>query len=98
MKQTVLTLILALSLAVSADEAPSKAKQVIVSQEQCWSVTKSGNRCSRRARPCERYCKQHSPEAPIKNPPKQCMSMTEKGLQCAKKPADGKRYCARHAK
>lgn len=65
-------------------------------QCQCWAVTKSGNRCKRRARPNERYCKQHSASVSPTKPIPRCRSMTEAGTQCEEKPVDGKCYCSRH--
>jgi hypothetical protein len=100
MKRTILAVAAFLALSAAAAEAPAKGgsapRPEKKEQVQCWAVTKSGNRCTRRARPDERYCKQHSSSVAPKKPPAQCMSMTEKGKQCENKPAEGKRYCSQH--
>lgn len=100
MKRTILAVAAFLALSSAAADAPAKggAAQGPEKKEQCqcWAVTKSGSRCTRRARPNERYCKQHSSSAATKKQPERCMSMTEKGKQCGNRPAEGKRYCSRH--
>lgn len=65
-------------------------------QCQCWAVTQSGNRCKRRARPGERYCRQHAASVVPKVTPDRCRSMTQKGERCNEKPAPGSNYCPRH--
>ncbi len=65
-------------------------------QIQCCAVTKSGSRCTRRARPGERYCKQHAADVFVRKTPKQCCSITEKGVRCTCRPEPNRRYCKRH--
>ncbi len=76
---------------VSKAALPEKGKQM-----QCCAVTKSGNRCTRRSRPGERYCKQHTANVEVKKTPKLCCSITEKGVQCTRKPEPNRRYCKQH--
>ena len=63
---------------------------------QCWSITKSGNRCKRRAVANERYCKQHAADRTSNKQPNFCRSMTTNGVQCAEKPMTKRNYCQRH--
>lgn len=65
---------------------------------QCFSQTQSGTRCKRRAVPGERYCRQHSPVAPVKAAVERCWSLLPDGSRCPERPPAGKRYCDKHAK
>lgn len=65
---------------------------------QCWAVTKSGNRCKRRAVVNERYCKQHSATRTSSTQPDRCRSMTTNGVRCAEKPVLNRAYCQQHLK
>ncbi len=91
-------MIFALSLSCilpAGDGGASETKDTQI-QCQCWAITKSGNRCKRRARPNERYCKQHSASVSPTKPIPRCRSMTEAGTQCQEKTVDGKFYCSKH--
>lgn len=48
--------------AMPSGDVPMRTSSASVGKEQCqcWAVTRSGNRCKRRARPGERYCRQHA--------------------------------------
>ena len=78
---------------VEGHGAPKSEQKV---QCQCWAATQSGMRCKRRARPGERYCKQHSSSITPKRMPVQCQSMTDSGRQCTNQPFEKKRYCQWH--
>ena len=65
---------------------------------RCWAVTKSGNRCKRRAVSGCRYCKQHSADRAAKRNYSRCRSMTKKDVQCSNAPLPGKSYCQEHLK
>lgn len=77
-------------------EAAPEVKLKEKSECQCWAVTQSGTRCKRRARPNERYCKQHAAAVVPKKSPDQCRSMTGNGSRCTAKPLPGKNYCEKH--
>ena len=96
MKNIVLIFALVLSSMVSAGNNGAEEAKDSQTQCQCWAATKSGNRCKRRARPNERYCKQHSASvSPTQTIPR-CRSMTEAGMQCQGSPVEGKCYCSKH--
>ena len=65
-------------------------------QSRCRSMTLSGNRCKRRARPGTCYCRQHASDVKPSKPTKRCMAMTGDGAQCPEEPLKDRRYCARH--
>ena len=88
---------------ISSTAKPSNSQTVKPSNEltgqervQCRAVTKSGNRCKRRAAPGKRYCHQHASDVKPKKPAARCRSMTEDGSQCESKPAEGGNYCEKH--
>ena len=104
MKLQILFSLFVLALALITEAVPvadAPIRTSVVSAEtgqcQCWAVTQSGNRCKRRARPGERYCRQHAASVVPKVTPDRCRSMTEKGERCSEKPAPGSNYCPRHA-
>lgn len=84
--------------AVPSGDAPMRksAASAESGQCKCWAVTQSGNRCKRRARPGERYCRQHAAPVVPKATPDRCRSMTGKGERCGEKPVTGSNYCPRH--
>ena len=84
----------ALVACAAQENTPQRTEPPTVSQ--CWAMTQSGNRCKRRARPGERYCKQHSSQKPTAKNGERCRSMTEDGKQCEEKSAPGRRYCKKH--
>ena len=92
MKRAILMLALSLSMIgwTEESEAPKQEKA------QCWAMTKSGNRCKRRAAAGKRYCHQHASDVKPKKSPECCRSMTEDGKQCEAKSVNGKNYCAKH--
>ena len=94
MKRTILLLALSLSAVGWAEDAevPKQERERV----QCWAVTKSGNRCKRRAAAGKRYCRQHAAEVKPQKRPERCRSMTEDGKQCESKPLEGKSYCEKH--
>lgn len=94
MRRAVILLALSLSALCWAEEteAPKQEKERV----QCWAVTKSGNRCKRRAAAGKRYCHQHAADVKPKDQPERCRSMTEDGKQCESKPSEGKNYCEKH--
>ncbi len=94
MKRAILLLALSLSMIGWAEkpEAPTPEK----AREQCWAVTKSGNRCKRHSAPGERYCRQHASGVKPKKTPDCCRSMTGNGKQCESKPVKGWNYCEKH--
>ena len=69
-----------------------------VNCSRCWAVTKSGNRCKRRAASGCRYCKQHSVDRTPKRNVSQCRSMTTNDVQCSNASMPNKSYCKEHVK
>ena len=69
-----------------------------VNCSRCWAVTKSGNRCKRRAASGCRYCKQHSADRVPKRNVSQCRSMTTNDVQCSNASMPNKSYCKEHVK
>ena len=69
-----------------------------VNCSRCWAVTKSGNRCKRRAVSGCRYCKQHSADRAPKRNVSQCRSMTTNDVQCSNASMPNKSYCKEHVK
>ena len=63
---------------------------------QCHSVTKSGNRCKRKAAPGKLYCRQHAAQPPAAKPPETCAYIFDDGKRCAASAASGSRFCAKH--
>ena len=94
MKRAILLLALSLSIIGWTEESENPGQEN--NRVQCWAVTKSGNRCKRRAAAGKRYCHQHASNVTPKNPPDRCRSMTDAGNQCGEKPIEGKSYCERH--
>ena len=94
MKHAILLMALSLSMFACAEnrETPQREKERV----QCQAITKSGNRCKRRAAPGKCYCRQHASDVAPKTPAKRCRAMTEDGKQCESKPLEGKNYCEKH--
>lgn len=69
-----------------------------VNCSRCWAVTKSGNRCKRRAASGCQYCKQHSADRVPKRNVSQCRSMTTNDVQCSNASMPNKSYCKEHIK
>ena len=101
MRIPILILSFGLSAFVLAEPtvAPPIATNVLGSVHaswQCHSVTKSGNRCKRKAAPSQLYCKQHAASTTVKQAPASCCYLDDAGVRCKAKALDGKRYCAKH--
>ncbi len=95
MKRTILLLALSLSMfawAAEKAEAPKRENERV----QCRAVTKSGNRCKRRAAPGKHYCRQHASDVTPKKPETRCRAITDDGKRCESKPVEGKNYCEKH--
>ena len=92
-------ILLLVTFAVSsapADDKTAVKREKAPPPQPCWAVTRSGNRCKRRAAPGERYCRQHAASVAPSKPVARCRSMTPEGTQCAEKPVEGGRYCKKH--
>ena len=63
---------------------------------QCHSVTKSGNRCKRKAVPQKLYCRQHSSATLLKGDSGPCFFVSESGARCEFTRMAGRRYCKVH--
>ena len=92
MKRALLLLALSLSMVGFSGESEAPKQE----RTQCWAVTKSGNRCKRRAPSGKRYCHQHASTVNSKAEQKRCRSMTEAGKRCESTPVEGKNYCEKH--
>ena len=93
MKRAILLLAFSLSMIGWAEDAEAPKCE---ERELCWAVTKSGNRCKRRAAAGKRYCHQHAASVKPKKQPERCRSMKGDGKQCESKPVNGKNYCEKH--
>ena len=100
MKRTILIVALLLSAFAWAQGSqvpePGKAPKEEKAKVQCRAVTKSGNRCKRRAAPGSHYCRQHSSDVKPKKPASRCRAMKDDGSQCEAKPVEGRNYCEKH--
>ncbi len=63
---------------------------------QCHSVTKSGNRCKRKAPPGKMYCRQHSAPLPSTTTPVTCSHVSDDGKRCTATAAQGSWFCSQH--
>lgn len=91
-----LVLLLMVSLSTSGWCEVSRELESGKERVQCRAVTKSGNRCKRRAAVGKHYCHQHAADIQPKRPEMRCRSMTEDGKRCEEKPVEGKSYCEKH--
>ena len=73
---------------------PPQAKGV--PRVQCHSVTKSGNRCKRKAAPGKLYCRQHAVQSQAAKPSEACAYISDDGKRCAASVESGSRFCSRH--
>ena len=89
----ILILLVCVCIADTLNATSSTEENQVV---QCHSVTNSGTRCKRRARPNTRYCKQHSSSVAPKKEFKRCRSITDDGGQCVEVPKAMSRYCLKH--
>lgn len=74
------------------------AETTNVVASQCWAITRSGNRCKRRAIPNARYCRQHSDVRISSKTVERCRSMTTNDVQCREVPLPNSSYCKDHFK
>jgi hypothetical protein len=63
---------------------------------QCHSVTRSGNRCKRKAAPAKLYCRQHAAQSSAAKPSDACAYISDDGKRCAASASSGSRFCAKH--
>lgn len=68
----------------------------VAQRVQCHSVTKSGNRCKRKAAPGKLYCRQHAVQSPSAKPSETCAYISDDGKRCTASAASGSRFCAKH--
>ena len=68
----------------------------VAQRVQCHSVTKSGNRCKRKAVPGKLYCRQHAAQSPSAKPSETCAYISDDGKRCTASAASGSRFCAKH--
>jgi hypothetical protein len=68
----------------------------VAQRVQCHSVTKSGNRCKRKAAPGKLYCRQHAAQSPAAKPSETCAYISDDGKRCTVSAASGSRFCAKH--
>jgi len=98
MKIPILILSLVLSAFAWAEPivASTNAISNVRASWQCHSVTKSGNRCKRKAAPNQLYCRQHAASTAVKQHPASCCYLDDADVRCKAKAMDGKRYCTQH--
>ena len=99
----VIAFLLAFAVAVSAragDEpkvvSSTNVVEAVAQRVQCHSVTKSGNRCKRKAAPGKLYCRQHAAQSPAAKPSGTCAYISDGGKRCAVLAVSGSRFCAVH--
>ena len=68
----------------------------VAQRVQCHSVTKSGNRCKRKAATGKLYCRQHAAQSPSAKPSETCAYISDDGKRCTASAASGSRFCAKH--
>ena len=68
----------------------------VAQRVQCHSVTKSGNRCKRKAAPGKLYCRQHAAQSSTAKSAETCAYISDDGKRCAASAASGSRFCAKH--
>ena len=64
---------------------------------QCHSVTKSGNRCKRKAVPQKLYCRQHSANTQTSSKGDCCCYISDAGVRCTRRTSQDIRYCTNHS-
>ena len=99
----VVAFLLAFAVALSAragDESKvlssTNGVAAVEQRVQCHSVTKSGNRCKRKAAPGKLYCRQHAAQSPAAKPSETCAYISDDGKRCMVSAASGSRFCAKH--
>ena len=68
----------------------------VAQRVQCHSVTKSGNRCKRKAPAGKIYCRQHAAPSSAAKPTENCAYISDDGKRCVAPVAPGSRFCAAH--
>ena len=99
MKRLIWLLVLCLLALPLAGEASDNSSSTEASCQrcQCHSVTKSGNRCKRKAVAGRLYCRQHSVPAPAKVPNAQCGYVSDDGKRCPAPVVPSSRFCDKHS-
>ena len=99
----VVAFLLAFAVALSAraggePKAVSSTNGVaaVAQRVQCHSITKSGNRCKRKAAPGKLYCRQHAAQSSAAKPAETCAYISDDGKRCAASAASGSRFCSKH--
>lgn len=87
------------AFAADAPDGPASTNGVPpkVVRVQCHSVTKSGNRCKRKAPPGKMFCRQHSAPLPSTTTPVTCSHVSDDGKRCTATAVQGSRFCPQHA-
>ena len=68
----------------------------VMQRVQCHSVTKSGNRCKRKAAPGKLYCRQHAAQLPAAKSSGACAYISDDGKRCTASAVPGDRFCSKH--
>lgn len=101
MKVVAFMLMFAVALSAPAGDepkvlSPTNGVAAVVQRVQCHSVTKSGNRCKRKAAPGKLYCRQHAAQALATKPSDTCSYIFDDGKRCSETPVTGSRFCVKH--
>ena len=89
---------LMLTSGTSAPNATSLPLPLVASERcQCHSVTKSGNRCKRKAVPQKLYCRQHSANTQTSGKGDCCCYISDAGVRCTRRTSQDIRYCTNHS-
>ena len=101
MKVVAFLLVFVVALSARAEDEPKAVSSTndvaaVVQRVQCHSVTKSGNKCKRKAVPGKLYCRQHAAQTPIAKPSRTCAYISGDGKRCTASAVSGSRFCSKH--
>ena len=101
MKVVAFLLVFAVALSVHAGDelkvvSSTNGVAAVAQRVQCHSVTKSGNRCKRKAAPGKLYCRQHAAQSPAAKPSGTCAYISDDGKRCTESVVPGDRFCSKH--
>ena len=99
----VVAFLLAFAVALSAragDESKvlssTNGVAAVEQRVQCHSVTKSGNRCKRKAAAGKLYCRQHAAQPPTDKSSGTCAHISDDGKRCEASAVSSSRFCSKH--
>lgn len=101
MKVVAFLLVFAVAYSMFAVEGPkvvlsTNGVVAVVQRVQCHSVTKSGNRCKRKAAAGKLYCRQHAAQPPTDKSSGTCAHISDDGKRCEASAVSSSRFCSKH--